>query len=258
MSPVIPSEAQAVLRRVLTREAPRLRAGRPVPLDLEGLVASLGIELVVHEQAAHGLLRNLAGRWQIAVSSSMSRVRQRFTIAHELGHYVVESRLDYRPTSSREYWMLERECQAFAAELLIPTAHIDRVTAGGFSGPSDLIDAVANVAASADVAWEAAARRILERTDEPVMLGVIDITGSNANGILLWLHDSAGSTSLGRGRHIKAREPLAALADIGRRMNAGDRADADLDLGRAVVLRRWEEAVCFAATRTAAQAGSIV
>ncbi len=59
------------------------------PLDVEGLAASIGIKVVRQILPEHvsGFLKKSADTWMIGVNANHHPRRQRFTIAHELGHY---------------------------------------------------------------------------------------------------------------------------------------------------------------------------
>ena len=50
--------------------------------------------------------------------------RERFSLAHEIGHYLAATRLgvDPAPVASSEYWCHERAIDAFAGSLLVPDA----------------------------------------------------------------------------------------------------------------------------------------
>ena len=66
-------------------------------------------------QGVSGLLRTIEGKPRILIDSSHSRQRQRYTIAHELGHYLL-GHLDGVPASEEREYAAER----FAADLLMP------------------------------------------------------------------------------------------------------------------------------------------
>ena len=59
------------------------------PLDLNSLVKILGIGLRIMPMSDQksGYIKKEEGRWVIGVNSLHHPNRQRFTIAHELGHY---------------------------------------------------------------------------------------------------------------------------------------------------------------------------
>jgi len=89
------------------------------------LFARNGIKVIFRplRYSSGGLLQH-GGNWYCLVSSTDSFVRQRWTLAHELGHYLLHARsgvcsLFDEPTQ-------EREANKYAAELLIP---VDQVIA---------------------------------------------------------------------------------------------------------------------------------
>lgn len=93
----------------------------PVPIDL--LCAKLGVELqYVGQPGWDGALTVEDGFAFIWIDDSVSRTRQRFTIAHELGHlFLHPDSVKFRDRIT----MLgidpkEREANQFAAELLMP------------------------------------------------------------------------------------------------------------------------------------------
>ena len=112
----------------------------------------------------------------IVVSNKVGRARQRFSIAHELGHFLMcrhqpadvssfqckakdiagQSDGDYRHRRQ------EREANAFAIELLAPAAKVRRHLA---DGPN--LEAVLAIAGAFDISREAAARRYVELSPTP-------------------------------------------------------------------------------------------
>jgi Zn-dependent peptidase ImmA (M78 family) len=256
-----PAEWRAIVRRVLAQQARTLALGRALPIELDALLGDLGISVVLEPARAVGLLRYSEGRWQIVVDQAMQPVRRRFTVAHELGHYLVESRLDFRPTTSREYWMLEDECQTFAAALLAPPAAVGRAIGDGAGEPSGLIDAVARLASLAGIAVEGAARRIVEYVETPTVLALIDLgesTGTPGSASVVWLHGSKGTLSAGRGRRIRTHDALATVVVRARATTPGSRSSVEMESGPAVVLRHRDSTALVAATpRRSAQASGV-
>lgn len=125
-------------RRAIERKAIDVarRAGQigVLPVDLERVAESLGV--IVKEfdlgKEVSGVLTQKGDRFIIGVNSTHSSQRKRFTIAHEIGHYVLHSAheavfvdrsfsVKYRDArSSTGEIRLEREANAFAASLLMP------------------------------------------------------------------------------------------------------------------------------------------
>lgn len=104
-----------------------------VPVDIAGIIRSEGITLQKEEleDDVSGMLVIQDDRVVIGVNSRHSQRRQRFTMAHELGHYVMhsstsrvffdESLLFFRNQKSSEGTKKQEiEANNFAAELLMP------------------------------------------------------------------------------------------------------------------------------------------
>ena len=114
----------------------------PVPID--ELIRAQGVEIAKKrfDDETSGLIyvNPKSGHAVIGLNVSHSKTRQRFTLAHELGHFLLHKRSegglhvdehdffvrfrDHHSSdgSDRE----EREANAFAAELLMPTIFLER------------------------------------------------------------------------------------------------------------------------------------
>jgi len=97
----------------------------------ERLAAKMGIPVVgtrLSENLSGLLLPETYGnetRYVILVNTRHSQERQRFSIAHELGHFCLHRGLQLAFTSHRKHrGRLEREADRFAAELLMPEADV--------------------------------------------------------------------------------------------------------------------------------------
>lgn len=90
-----------------------------------------------------------AGHRLIMYSGIEPPVRQRFTVAHELGHYALEHgnafRDDPSSFSSRAIDWREREANQFAAELLMPTEALLRIVRSGTVADAGALAAMFNV-----------------------------------------------------------------------------------------------------------------
>lgn len=120
------------------RAAAGLPAGPPVPCILTLVERDLGIPVVIaaFPSGVAGCCWRDAGHAVLWVNGTHPAVRQRFTLAHELGHLrcrhdaavpvdTIET-LAGRTTDSREI-----QANAFAAELLMPAAGIRGMVDGG-------------------------------------------------------------------------------------------------------------------------------
>ncbi|HVA88008.1 MAG TPA: ImmA/IrrE family metallo-endopeptidase [Candidatus Saccharimonadales bacterium] len=106
------------------------------PVDVQKVAEALGFEVLAYPfpETTSGLTFIEAGIKCIGYNQNHAPVRQRFSIAHELGHYLsghepydhgtthVEGRPSYLDPQNR----LEVEANEFAAELLMPDTFLRR------------------------------------------------------------------------------------------------------------------------------------
>ena len=110
------------------------------PIPIHKVVRHLGLQLQHTELGddVSGVLVVRGGHGLIGVNITDSRVRQRFSIAHECGHYVLHRRsaklfidktyLAFRDgRSSTGQYRQERDANAFAAALLMPESMLRSV-----------------------------------------------------------------------------------------------------------------------------------
>lgn len=98
------------------------------PVDVTGAASLLGLQIVYEQMADEmsGYLENRGGQWVVGVNALHAGVRQRFTIAHEIAHYVLHRKQQgtFRDVifmrRSSNATTMEREADTFAAELLMP------------------------------------------------------------------------------------------------------------------------------------------
>jgi transcriptional regulator with XRE-family HTH domain len=103
------------------------------PVGIEGIAQNCGVtvQYAPTKSAISGLLMNDNGRVVIGVNSSHMAERQRFTIAHELGHLALHETNDFRlernftgevkkPSGTAVAAPAEKEANEFAYRLLMP------------------------------------------------------------------------------------------------------------------------------------------
>ena len=106
-------------------------AGRPVPVNPEEIAVKAGIEVRSispfepgYDPAISGAYANDGKRPVISYNLGDTPNRQRFTIAHELGHHFLQHGPRFRDTSATlaggSYDPIEVAANRFAAELLMP------------------------------------------------------------------------------------------------------------------------------------------
>lgn len=130
---------------------------RNVPVDVEGLAFALGVPVHYSDLPDHisGMIEpHPLGGFQIFVNRKHPTTRQRFTIAHELGHYINHANLigsgvgddrAYRSADTGRYKNTvigpkqETEANRFAATLLMPLETIHAIQLReGINDPSVL------------------------------------------------------------------------------------------------------------------------
>ena len=109
------------------------------PLDIEWVVTELfGLKIQKTDlgDTTSGFLNQLDDGWCIFVNKYENERRQRFTIAHELGHFLLHKS---KPTFEKDFIFFrdnnnnkeEREANDFAAELLMPENYVRDYIAKG-------------------------------------------------------------------------------------------------------------------------------
>lgn len=121
------------------------------PVDVNALAVACGVRVVklLLLPAVSGAILEFEDGPVIAVNENQVVGRQRFTVAHELGHHLLRhhDRFHVDLSASTEVgeppgynWLHEREANEFAADLLMPAAMVRR-HAGAVASPRDLADA---------------------------------------------------------------------------------------------------------------------
>jgi len=143
----------AVLERVSEYTDVIRRFQTEAPVNVVALSKALGLRVF-----SESFAQNISGKlyrdsgstagWSISVQSGEPSYRQRFTIAHELGHFVLhrdgltrdlEDDTFYR--SGLPHWQ-ETEANAFAADVLMPWNLIRELTDAGVLTPAGLANAL--------------------------------------------------------------------------------------------------------------------
>jgi Zn-dependent peptidase ImmA (M78 family) len=162
------NEAAQVLQRCRQSSA---------PVDVEGVARQLGLQVVEKPLGgASGLLITGEGRALICVNSvGETRQRQRFTIAHEIGHFVLRHQFEKgehvhvdrgnfisarNARASAGVDLKEIEANQFAAALLMPVGLVE-AEASKLVGDGPLLDQhVALLATKFDVSEQAMTIRL--------------------------------------------------------------------------------------------------
>lgn len=128
-----------------------------IPVPVFRILQELGLGpnfIPLADDVSGWIERQADGSYQVAVNANHALVRQRFTAAHELGHYIYHRDLLGAGTGdTRAYrWegtrfpngairpVHERQANSFAANLLMPVTSINRLKAEGVTSPAALAD----------------------------------------------------------------------------------------------------------------------
>jgi hypothetical protein len=143
-------------------EAAGVRGKKLVPpIDLETLAHRVGAETILSaDMTDDGRFVDTPTATRIFLNSTERKERRRFTLAHELGHLVLADpqvlRLVHAALGTRSV-NVELLCNAFAAELLMPTGWVEQC----FGGMPEDFAAVDALSESADVSMTAALTQLV-------------------------------------------------------------------------------------------------
>lgn len=147
----------------LLRCADRLNASARLPINVGEIFRNWGIQLrrdATDNTGRAGVTsRTRTGEYIVTIFAHTSASRERFTLAHELAHVLIEEKLGWSPTTEREYYQREDWCNKFAAQLLVPTPLAQKCRMNSISAA---IQSVLWLSRSCGVSREVAARRLAE------------------------------------------------------------------------------------------------
>jgi len=158
------------------------------PFNLEKLVSEYAVlEKRLIPFSADGISIDIDGKTKprIIINSLNPNTRQRFTLAHELGHIIIpwhtgtilSHTKDIDPSAKLEYKQMEAEANRFAAELLLPSDWIIRKKSEIHYLP-DFLEYLLN-ASGASI--EAAFIKVFNTLNDKVVLAEIDLNGKCIN-----------------------------------------------------------------------------
>ena len=156
------------IRETLRRACVELNPTGDWPIDLKQIMFRLGLEL--NRENSHAK----KGKAYLRIGNTPSIVlicrdgngplcpSERFSIAHELAHWVIWCRHGIVPSGRRDYWLQERLCNDFAAQLLVSRPTLVTFLDDLQEENMDAVYFPQRVANAAGVSWSVAARSISE------------------------------------------------------------------------------------------------
>jgi len=184
------------------------RAGiEDVPVDLQQLCARLGLRVAVEDLGRlDACLIPAQGGKVIKLNSRVPRPRRRFSLAHEIAHALLQLPVAPPPQPSPSVCRgnraadrtVERLCDAFAAELLMPYTAFRRFA---LDDTYVSIEGIERLASLFDTSVTAAARRLAETAEAPVVVAMWKPLRREAcpdTLCLTWAQRTAAATRLAR------------------------------------------------------------
>ena len=130
-------------KKQIARIATKLfeKSGSKIPVPVVAVAKELGLTVLdvdmpnTGTRVPSGTLTTVEDKWVIGVNRLESYTRTRFTIAHEIGHYLLhkgQKFIDDFPAGETFYRTgessaLEREANFFAASLLMPAKMVEQI-----------------------------------------------------------------------------------------------------------------------------------
>lgn len=104
------------------------------PIDVNRIAEALGFQVMPHPfpEKLKGMVQIEGDTKVIGVNSNYSEAAQRFTVGHELGHYlcghehIENTFIDDERRFYEPYFHTEKEADAFAGELLMPKHMLEK------------------------------------------------------------------------------------------------------------------------------------
>lgn len=217
-------------------------------MDVIALCRELGVGLRVAsaDGTRRGALMRAGAGWEVVLMRRDARPapispQERFTVAHELGHWVLMRETSFRVLREADYWLGEELCNGFASRLLLPDRLLDTVAEP--TSATVLAAAVCALTEDAGVSFEPAARVLVARLATPVAVGTFRLDPhprTDRLGFRTWWVESRQWWGARGGRRLAVYADHA-LAPVLRRMgsmNTGETASPSIAGAFSTRLRR--------------------
>jgi len=213
---------RAELRQTLARDARRLRDDhREGPVDLARVARrlGLGLEQDASGEVSEGRLVRRDGRALVVHAGPLDAPRSRLSVAHEIGHHLLDCYGVPRPGRPHEYWLMEELCNEFAACLLVPEVAVEWVRTQR-DDPERLLERARRAARRVGVSRAAISHRLVRDVDDLAFCEVrYHAPRPEVVGVVAWVAQGFQLLERGARSYIGADHPLAPLlvAQRGRR-----------------------------------------
>jgi IrrE N-terminal-like domain len=256
------AERTAAARTLLDEQVQKLTGTHLLPVDVERVVRTLGLPPVeVREDArrrAHGVLRSSSTGHNVVVFRKHKRAEhrlspsERVTVAHEIGHFIVERELSFRPQRTSEYWELERCCDEFARMLLLPAAAIASLVAEPPRSAAQLLNHVRQLSRKAEVPTGTTSNQLLLHWKRGAMVALRETVERRdaVRAAVWWSIESEPLFGLRSRTHLRHGHPLAAIVAEHAQTGLGELREQQLDGLDFASLRTGPQSILVAAFPT--------
>jgi hypothetical protein len=191
------------------------------PIDLGALLDSLRVDIEFCPDAkTPGVTKPTSRTYKVVLPGTASSDglsnRQRFSVAHELAHVLLDYQYGIRPTDEAEHREVERWCDHFASELLVPEKAVASFHARSWR---EMYERMSALAGMYQVSMEVVARRIARRKPTLVIARLSESTNIRGERVLRvqWCAGDKQGLRIHRGTHISGDHSLGAFLDsLGR------------------------------------------
>lgn len=159
------------IRDTLKAAAEEIHTFAGWPVSVDHIMERLGIRLrIIHQTDAGASARlEISNGPEIIVSQKwqthrLTDNRARFSVAHEIGHWIVWRKLGYLP-SKETYWVNEDLCNEFASCILIPTLPLKSSMSNLVKEGVPCVLYPLNISRQSKTSWDVSARAITARSD---------------------------------------------------------------------------------------------
>lgn len=121
------NEPRFLLAKQEAREIWNNHCNKEIPVVLDVIIKAIAVPIKATQLNCEGITRmDENGLFFIMYNTNSSITRQRFTVAHEIGHITLDHILLGSDSSKCLHEKQEKEANAFASELLIPSSDLKK------------------------------------------------------------------------------------------------------------------------------------
>jgi hypothetical protein len=155
----------AAIREALKRALLEINPSSTWPVNVHAILSRLGIQLSFTDAPDKRVsYLEVEGTPRITICRKTAALflspRERFSIAHELAHWVIWRRFGSLPSSESEYWFHETLCNEFAAGLLVPEPALSQFLDTELRAKTHPVYFPSRIVRLAAVSWDVAAKSI--------------------------------------------------------------------------------------------------